>query len=144
MSTHAKGHFAAKHPPGTQVSTDLQRAVRDNLVDGGISCQSAHGIADALKVSPHEVGVAIDLADGRIIKCQLGLFGYGKGKKMVKASESIATVLRHAIDAALENNQLSCAAAWRIADELAVPRLSVANACESLGIRIKPCQLGAF
>jgi len=144
MSTLSKGHFAAKHPPGTEVSTDLQQAVGKNLVDGGISCHNAHGIAETLKVAPHEVGVAIDLAEGRILKCQLGLFGYGKGQKMVKAAKSIMPPLRNAIETALENDQLSCSAAWRIAEEQATPRLSVANACEMLGVQIKPCQLGAF
>lgn len=144
MSTHSKGHFAAKHPPGTQVSLDLQKAVREKLIDGAISCHCAHDIADDLKVAPHEVGVAIDLAEGRILKCQLGLFGYGKGKKRVTAAKSIMPALRDAIETALENDQLPCAAAWRIADDQAIPRLSVANACEMLGVRIKPCQLGAF
>lgn len=144
MSTLTKGHFAAKHPPGTAVSTDLQQAVRKKLMDGGISCHNAHRIAEALAVAPHEVGVAIDLAEGRILKCQLGLFGYGRGQKMVKAAHSIMPALRDAIEAALDNDELPCAAAWRIAEEQAITRLAVANACEMLGVRIKPCQLGAF
>jgi len=144
MSTLSKGHFAAKHPPGTQVATDLEKAVRESLKDGSISCHIAHGIAGALNVPPHDVGVAIDLVEGRILKCQLGLFGYGKGKKMVRAAKSIMPALRNAIESGLENDQLPCAAAWRIAEEHAIPRLAVANACEMLGVRIKPCQLGAF
>jgi hypothetical protein len=144
MSTLSKGHFATKHPPGTQVSTDLEQAVRKNLKDGGISCHNAHDIARDLKVPPGEVGVAIDLAEGRILKCQLGLFGYGKGKKMVKTAKSIMPALRDAIVSSLENDRLPCAAAWRIAEEHTIPRLAVANACEMLGVRIKPCQLGAF
>jgi hypothetical protein len=63
---------------------------------------------------------------------------------MVTAAKSIMPAMRDAIETALENDQLPCAAAWRIADDQAMPRLSVANACEMLGIRIKPCQLGAF
>jgi len=144
MSTLSKGHFAAKHPPGTHVTADLKKAVRENLQNGGISCHIAHDIANALNVPPHDVGVAIDLAEGRILKCQLGLFGYGKGKKMVQAAKSIMPTLRNAIESGLEDDQLPCAAAWRIAEEHAIPRLAVANACEMLGVRIISCQLGAF
>ena len=144
MSTLSKGHFAAKHPPGTQVPADLKQAVREKLMNGAISCQSAHGIAHTLRVPPIEVGVAIDLAEGRILKCQLGLFGYGKGKKKVKPAKSIMPDLRNAIESALEKDHLPCTAAWHIAKDQAIPRRAVADACEMLGVRIKPCQLGAF
>lgn len=144
MSTHPKDHYSRKHPPQTKVTRDVQQAVKEKLNNGEITCVSAHGAAEKLGVPPIEVGIAIDLQEGRIVKCQLGLFGYGKGYKLVKASEIIMPALRAAIERDLNDNRLSCAAAWRIAAEFGVPRIEVANACEMLGVRIKPCQLGAF
>ena len=144
MSIHSKGHFAAKHPPGTRVAPVLDQTVREHLKGGRITCHQAHGIAEKLNTPPIQVGVAIDLAEGRILKCQLGLFGYGKGEKKVKAAEHITPALRNAIEAALEKGHLPCAAAWRIASQYGLPRIAVAHACEALGVRIRPCQLGAF
>ena len=144
MSKQFSGHFADKHPPGTKVVPELDQAIRAHLTDGQITCRQAHDIAANLHVPPLDVGVAIDLAEGRIHKCQLGLFGYGKGQKKIKAPADIPPALHQALAAALGQGRISCAEAWRIADELTLPRLTVANACEGLGIRIKPCQLGAF
>ena len=144
MTAQSNGHFAKKHPPGTTVNEKVKQVVEESLVDGCIDCNSAHIISEKMGVSPMEIGTAIDLVEGRITKCQLGLFGYGKGKKMIKASKSILPPLRSAIENALKDDVLSCAAIWRIAQEQSISRLSVANACEMLGVRIRPCQLGAF
>jgi len=143
MTHHDSGHFSAKHPDGTSVSPALRQAVQDRLVDNEITCHAAHAICEALHVTPREVGIAIDLQEGRIRKCQLGLFGYPKGKPM-KAAETVGPELRAAIEAALVDGRLPCVEAWRIADAGGIARLAVANACEALKIKIKPCQLGAF
>lgn len=144
MTHHDSGHFSAKHPDGTCVPPSLEQAVRDRLVNKEITCHAAHAICEALHVTPREVGIAIDLQEGFIRKCQLGLFGYGDKRKAVKAAEKIAPDLRAAIEAALVEGRLTCADAWRIADGAGIPRLSVANACEAMKIKIKACQLGAF
>jgi len=44
----------------------------------------------------------------------------------------------------MNDEKLSCAAAWEIAGSLNISRTKVASACEAMGIKIKPCQLGAF
>ncbi|MBI5897540.1 MAG: hypothetical protein HZB24_16515 [Desulfobacterales bacterium] len=144
MTHHDSGHFSAKHPNGTNVPPALQQAVSDQIVDKGITCHAAHAICEALHVTPREVGIAIDLQEGFIRKCQLGLFGYGPKIKAVKAAEKVPPELGAAIEAALVDGRLACAEAWRIADAAGIARLAVANACEALKIKIKPCQLGAF
>jgi hypothetical protein len=143
MTHHDKGHFKKKHPNGTSVPAALQQAVRERIVDNEITCHAAHAICEALQVTPREVGIAIDLQEGRIRKCQLGLFGYPKGKA-VKTAEKVEPELRAAIEAALVDSRLPCRDAWRIADSLGIARLAVGNTCETLKIKIKPCQLGAF
>jgi hypothetical protein len=144
MTHNDTGHFAGKHPNGTTVSSALQQAVRAKLVDKEITCHAAHAIAEALHVTPREVGVAIDLQEGFIRKCQLGLFGYGPKRKAVTAAETVAPELEAAIESALIGGRLTCAAAWRIADTAGLPRMAVSNACERLKIKISACQLGAF
>jgi len=143
MTHHDSGHFSAKHPDGTNVQATLQQAVREQIVNKEITCHAAFAVCEALQVTAREVGIAIDLQEGRIRKCQLGLFGYPKGKA-VKAAETVGPELRAAIEAALVDGRLPCVDAWRIADTLGIARLAAANACETLKIKIKPCQLGAF
>ena len=49
-----------------------------------------------------------------------------------------------AIRDALENDRLPCRAAWEIAERFGLRKMAVSGACEALGIKIKPCQMGAF
>jgi PIN domain nuclease of toxin-antitoxin system len=62
----------------------------------------------------------------------------------VQPAKEIAPELKDSITAAVENEKLSCLAAWEIAKKLNIPRMKVCAACEALNIKIKPCQLGAF
>ena len=118
--------------------------VASNLVEGRMTCHIAHAIATALAVPPGQVGVAIDLQNGRIDACQLGLFGYGKIKRIAQDGAEINAQLKSAIEKELIDKRLSCAAAWSIANGNGFARLEVGRACEKLGIKINLCQLGAF
>ena len=145
MTRKQKGKFSAKHPPGTTVDPRIVPALMQQAEDLSIPCAKAHEVAEALGVSAKEVGTAIDLQEGRLQKCQLGLFGHGAKSKTVKAASAISPAVQSAIQEAQDHNRcLSCADAWRIADTLTEPRLAIANACEALGVKIIQCQLGAF
>ncbi len=144
MTHKDAGHFACKHPAGTTVPPEIEQAVSKNINNGKISCAAAHAAAIDLKAAPEQIGIAIDLQEARIENCQMGLFGHGKSRKAVKPAQSVSRELEDAISAALIDGRLACRAAWQIASDLDVPKMTVANACEKLGIRIKPCQLGAF
>ena len=145
MASQHSGNFRAKHPQDTKVDPAIMDRVAANIVNGCIACKTAHEIAVDLKVEPDQVGIAIDLQNGRIKACQLGLFGYGKGKKIVaQDTAETRTDLDPAIRNELVNGKLSCTAAWRIADANGLARLEVGRACESSGIKINQCQLGAF
>ena len=74
----------------------------------------------------------------------MGLFGYSPKKKIVQPAKEIAPDLKQAINDALSDGRLPCAAAWAIAKQINLPRMKVSAACEALKIKIKPCQLGAF
>jgi len=86
----------------------------------------------------------VDLLDLRLSKCQLGLFGYQPAKKVVKARAPENREIEGAIRDALDDGKLACRDAWDIAGRIKVPKMAVSGACESLGLKIKPCQLGAF
>ena len=144
MTRAHKGHYRAKHPEGTQVSADLEKAVSQSLIKGRIACASAFTIAEKLNVPPNEVGKAIDLQEGRIHACQLGLFGYGAKDKRVQKAASVSSDLEAAIRQHLKEGRLACRHAWQIADDLKIQRIEVSQASETLQIRISQCQLGAF
>lgn len=127
----------------------IATAIHKAVVDGQLPCARAFAIARRLRVEPIQVGEEADALDIRLSRCQLGLFGYGskaEGKhRRVKAMEDVPPALAQAIRAAVEpNGKITCVAAWRIAGELHVSRQTVSNAAEGLGVRIAPCQLGAF
>jgi len=75
MTHEDAGHYAAKHTVGTEPAAEITEAVRDKIKDGHISCAAMHKIASDLKKTPAEVGVAVDLIEARLNKCQMGLFG---------------------------------------------------------------------
>ena len=145
MASRHSGNFSAKHPQGTTVAPAIMDRVAAKLVNGCIACKTAHAIAIELNVTPSQVGIAIDLQNGRIKACQLGLFGHGKGKKIV-AQEGVeaSAALEPAIRKKLIDGRIPCATAWHIADAEGVTRLEIGRACESLGIKINQCQIGAF
>jgi len=144
MARRHAGNFRAKHPDGATVEDAIAKAVTKQMAREEITCKSAFSIAAALSVAPKGVGVAIDLQNGRLTQCQLGLFGYGHNKSILDTPSNIDPSLQTAITDALEDGRLTCQNAWQIAVASNVPRLEVARTCESLGIRISHCQLGAF
>jgi hypothetical protein len=144
MTHHDKGHFAAKHPKATPLDPQVETEIKQNSQKGSITCAAAHGLAQKLNLAPSKIGVAIDLLEYRIAKCQLGLFGYSPEKKIVKAARQVTPDLESEIRSNLINDRLPCSAAWQLADGKGISRLELSAACEAMGIKVSPCQLGAF
>ena len=144
MSKGKKSEFATKHRSDSKPDPVIERQLQDRCQKGELPCAVAFDIAKELDVSPAAVGRAADLMNFRLVKCQLGLFGYTPDKKIVRAAETVDEPLQDALQKSLENNRLPCASAWEIAERLQLRKMAVSNACEKLGIKIKPCQLGAF
>ena len=136
--------FSEKHAADTQMDPAVKQKIEDKTNNNEISCAVAFQIAEELKATPADVGKGIDLLDIRLVKCQLGLFGYRPGKKAVKPKSPQSRDLEEAIRQALVEKKLSCRAAWDIAHRSNLPKMAVSAACEALNIKIKPCQLGAF
>lgn len=115
---------------------------------GKLPCAVAHYIAAYLKVPPMDVGRAATEAGVKLDQCQLGLFGYGrKGQSSYKILGRKVEVGQEALDlirSSAREKRLSCLKLWDIADSCGIMRAEAGNAADSLGLKITPCQLGAF
>lgn len=144
MKQKTEQGYAAKHDKTTPLDAELAQALKDIQGEDGVSCENAHAIAQRQHKTPRESGIALDLLNLRIARCQLGLFGYTPRKRIVRPVADVDPALTDAIRAGLVTGRLSCEAAWSIAERHECTRLKVAEACEGLGIKIADCQLGAF
>ncbi len=136
--------FSEKHSADAKMDPAIAQKIKDKVTNNEMACAVAFQIADELQATAIEVGKGIDLLDVKLVKCQLGLFGYSPSKKVVKPKSPQTQDLEGAIRAAMVQEKLSCQAAWDIAHRFSVPKMTVSAACEALDIKIKPCQLGAF
>jgi hypothetical protein len=144
MDIQEKAGFSGKHEAGAMPNETVRRALAAYGEKGEISCAAAFTIARDLGVSPREVGRGADLMNIHLVKCQLGLFGYKPKKKIVTPLSDTEPALVSAVREALLDGRLSCSAAWELASRFSVSKMTVSGVCEEMGIKIKPCQLGAF
>lgn len=136
--------FSDKYGPDAKPDPEIAKRIEKRGKNREISCAVAFDIAGELEVSPAEVGKAADLMEYRLVKCQLGLFGYWPEKAIVNPAQPEDKNIIDGIKNGLVDHRLPCETAWEIADRFRVRKMTVSAACEALGIKIKPCQLGAF
>ena len=144
MTGKDRGNYAKKHNGDRELNPEIVNAVREKVSDNRITCAAEFKIAENTGTEPWEVGFTLDMLEMRIIRCQMGIFGYEPEKKAVKPMEKVPFELENAIKEKLLNEKLTCFSAWEIAEALGRPKMDVSSACERFGIKIKPCQLGAF
>ena len=144
MTGKDRGNYSRKHNDDRKLNPDTVKAVREKVSDNRITCAAAFKIAENTGAEPGELGFTFDMLEMRIIRCQMGIFGYEPEKKAVKPMEKVPDELENLIKEKLLNGKLTCSSAWEIARALGRPKMDVSSACEGLGIKIKPCQLGAF
>jgi len=147
MTHEDAGKYALKHPPGIRPNEQIARAIREKSPGVELACGMGEKIAKELKVDISEVGITADLLEMKIKKCQLGLFGWGKKPnhgKDIHAADSVSVEMKSALEEVAENGVVTCAGVWVIADRLGAERKVVSAACETLELKIRACQLGAF
>lgn len=147
MAHEDEGKYAAKHQPGTPLNEQIAKAIREKSQDGKFTCAMGEEISKKLKVSIKEVGITADLLEVKVKECQLGLFGWGKKPqhgKDIQASPSVLDEIKNAIEKAAVDGRVNCAALWTIADHFGIERKAASTACETLGFKIRSCQLGTF
>ena len=144
MMHSEKTNFSKKHSVDAMPNPSVEAEIKNSAPEAEISCAVAFEIAKKLNVPVKEIGVCIDLLNVRLIKCQLGLFGYKPKKKIVTPLDSVDQDLAGVVQGELIDGRLPCKVAWDIASRLGIKKMAVSRACESLKIKVKPCQLGAF
>ncbi|NIS60127.1 MAG: hypothetical protein GTO13_05300 [Proteobacteria bacterium] len=145
MTHRDEGHYAEKHGARAQLDQAITEAIKRRSRGGNLSCMAAFRIAEEMNIKPSEVGQALDFLEMKIIRCQLGLFGHEKGKRLiVKPAETVSLDLEEALRAGLVNGRLPCVTAWDIAKRFDLPKMKITSACEKLNLRISHCQLGTF
>lgn len=126
------------------VDPALKSFILDRIEAGEMSCKQAFDIADEFTTPVGKIGKTIDLLNIKLIKCQLGLFGYKPKKKALKPLRAADPDLKNAIIDALTDGKLSCRRAWEISSQFNVSKITVSSTCDYLGVKIGDCQLGAF
>jgi hypothetical protein len=144
MTRKHEGHYTDKHGHDREINPEIAELAEKKASGKELSCVAAFRIVDDLDVEPSEVGATLDFLEIKIAKCQLGIFGHGKDKKVAKPMEHVPELLEKQIRENMINETLWCKNAWKIADGLRLPKMEITSACDSLGIKISPCQLGAF
>ncbi len=113
-----------------------------------LPCAAAHLIAVLAEKSPMDVGKAANGLNVELTYCQLGLFGYGRKRKssykILGRPVEIEKIILDKIKAESLEGKIMCSALWLIADSCGISRAEAGNAADSLGLKIKGCQLGAF
>jgi hypothetical protein len=116
--------------------------------DDQLSCALAHKLAREWKVIPEALGASAKEAGIRIIRCQMGLFGFGPkgtpGYRAVQPADHVPEALSVEVQAALIDGRLPCRVAWELGQRHGLAYRRIGDALEALGIRVKPCQLGQF
>ena len=143
MTHEHQGRYAQKHPD-KNIDPIISKKISSLADEGSLTCAAAHRTAEELGISPSEIGIQADLLELRITQCQMGLFGYGKGKKKIDPGIQVDQNLWERLEKEGKDGRISCARCWEIAREFKMKKLDVGSACEKLGLRVKPCQLGAF
>ena len=144
MTKQNQSRYGGKHKEGIKLNPDIAEMIKNRAVDGKLPCAVAFKIAGEMDVKPVDVGITLDLLEIKISKCQMGIFGYAEGGKFFKSMKDVPPPLEKSIREMLKEGKLSCRDAWQVAEQLNTGRMDVASACDTLGIKISPCQLGAF
>ena len=79
-----KTNFSDKYGPEAKPDSKIEKRIEKRAKMEELACAVAFDIADELGVSPRQVGKTADLMEYRLVKCQLGLFGYKPEKAIVK------------------------------------------------------------
>ena len=123
---------------------EVSEQIRQRFHTGKMPCGSALEAAVEWNMPTMTLGHYADYLRFPLTRCQIGLFGYGKGTKLVKVLESVDPVLADAVRSKTTDNIIRCEDVFAIAEEKNVDKVDVGSVCQTLGIKIKHCRLGAF
>ena len=144
ISENSNKNLADKRSPYEKPDSLIKYEILKHSLNSELSCASALLIAKKLNISPNKIGMIADLINCRLVKCQMGLFGYRPNKKIVKTVKTENQNLKNTIIDNLVKGRLKCKIALDIASRFKVNKMTVSGICENMNIKITECQLGAF
>ncbi len=124
--------------------SQLEQVVKSAVNDGYVSCPAGWKVAKDSGVSRLDVGAMIDKLGIRVTDCQLGCFSVKKTPYTGSAAEPVSEEVVCRVEALGENGELTCSNVFALARELNVKPMSVADAANVRGYKIRQCQLGCF
>lgn len=134
-----------KIPDDFSPDESIRERFIQHVSDGKLACTEAFRLAREFNLPESEIGHYANLCDVHLEKCQIGLFGYGPGKKrLVKKQDHVDPILVAAVKEKTTDGIIFCAAVFSISESLNCGKIDVGNACETLGIKIKRCRFSAF
>lgn len=144
MAQSDSNHYAKKHSPDAVVDKAVAKALRERGLQGTLPCAVAFEVAGHLQKEPAVIGRTADLLELRLVKCQLGLFGHDPKKDVATPDQPLPSSIQEAIRKELKDGRLPCKNAWEIAEIFSLHKMKIGAICDTMGIKIGPCQLGAF
>jgi len=127
-----------------EVLSQLEHMVKASLKDDYLPCAVAFKIAKEAQVPKVAVGEMIDRLSIRITNCQIGCFKVGKTIHDNSAHEALDDGIVSKLNALKENNELTCANVFDLAQQLKSTPMAIANVANLRGLKIHNCQLGCF
>lgn len=124
--------------------SQLENAVKAALKDGYVTCPAGWKIAKDAGVSRLDVGAMIDRLGIRVTDCQLGCFKVSKTAYTGSVTEPFSEEAARRVETMGEMGELTCANVFALARELNVKPMSLADAANVRGYKIRQCQLGCF
>ena len=124
--------------------TRLAEAVKASLHDGNLPCGTAFKIARETGVPRVAVGAITDQLGLRVSNCQIGCFKVDKiinhEVRHVEEDEAIASKLENL----KMSDELTCVNVHKLAADLKLPPMAVADVANRRQMKIRQCQLGCF
>ena len=127
-----------------EVLSQLEDTVRASLKDGYLPCAVAFKIAKEAQVPKVAVGEMTDRLGIRVTNCQIGCFKVDKTIHDNSAHEDLDDRIISKLKALEENNELTCAKVFDLAQQLQSTPVAIADAANLRNLKIRNCQLGCF
>jgi len=127
-----------------EVLSQLEDTVKASLKDGYLPCAVAFKIAKEAQVPKVAVGEMTDRLGIRVTNCQLGCFKVDKTIHDNSAHEDLDDGIVSKLDVLKENNALTCANVFGLAQQLKSTPMAIADAANLRDLKIRNCQLGCF
>ncbi len=127
-----------------EVLSQLEDTVKASLKDGYLPCAVAFKIAKEAQVPKVAVGEMTDRLGIRVTNCQIGCFKVDKTIHDNSAHEDLDDGIVSKLNALKENNELTCANVFGLAQQLKSTPMAIADAANLRDLKIGNCQLGCF